>query len=162
MTDPTAPVTPRTEAMQRLRDHLAILRGRAVRQWMDGPAEYDVREIDAAIAASDAIEREAGGTDALRAALERIARPVGSGYKGDVLNRHELCRWMVAEARAALAASDAGPAGIDVERVRQVLDSTKSCTDKCDHEGVEWTWSSVEAHAERFAAEYERLRRGVK
>jgi hypothetical protein len=107
MTDPTAPVTPRTEAMHRLRDHLAILRGRAVRQWMDGPAEYDVREIDAAIAASDAIEREAGGTDALRAALERLV----AEYDDDPIRP---ASWIsMKQARAALAASDAGPAGID-------------------------------------------------
>jgi hypothetical protein len=114
MTDPTAPVTPRTEAMHRLRDHLAILRGRAVRQWMDGPAEYDVREIDAAIAAADAIEREAGSTDALRAAILRFCDLPAT------LTVENLPTF-VGQISAVLAASDAGPAGIDVDGLRPFL-----------------------------------------
>jgi hypothetical protein len=35
-------------------------------------------------------------------ALERIARPIGAGYQGDVQDREALVRWMVSEARAAL------------------------------------------------------------
>jgi hypothetical protein len=98
MTDPTAPVTPRTKAgRETLADPYFA---------PPGTPFYDALKVRIL-----AIEREAGGTDALRAALERLV----AEYDDDPIRP---ASWIsMKQARAALAASDAGPAGIDVERL---------------------------------------------
>jgi hypothetical protein len=86
----TAPVTPRTVLVEHLSKYPAL--------------ESSMRLINKQL---DAIEREAGGTDALRAALERLV----AEYDDDPIRP---ASWIsMKQARAALAASDAGPAGID-------------------------------------------------
>jgi hypothetical protein len=187
MTDPTAPETLRTQAGQRFDQawpgsHIDRL------DWQERilAIEREAGSTDALREALETIDGELRHYDLsddpgyIRVPTERV-RAVFVAALADSDAGPARCPWITSanglSMRCALdsghegphqptrrnpRASDAGPAGIDVERVRQVLDSTKSCTDKCDHEGVEWTWSSVEAHAERFAAEYERLRRGVK
>jgi hypothetical protein len=89
MTDPTAPVTPRTAAGRQMREFIAALLMRPVEK-------VDPRHILA-------IEREAGSTDALRAALERLV----AEYDDDPIRP---ASWIsMKQARAALVASDAGP-----------------------------------------------------
>jgi hypothetical protein len=99
MTDPTAPVTPRTEAGRRLLG-VAYLAGDA--------ASEGVNLNDAILA----IEREAASTDALRAALKHI------------LYRARSHKEIIDTASAALAASDAGPAG-STDALRVALETIK-------------------------------------
>jgi hypothetical protein len=129
MTDPTAPVTPRTEAGQRLLDNLLI--GSPIK-----PSDQEFLER-----AILAIEREAGSPDALRVALDRFVEwasdwldekrrreqwpampgtmpPASFAERPAELNRQLAA--LMEEGRAALAASDARPAGIDVERLAAV------------------------------------------
>jgi hypothetical protein len=87
MTDPTAPVTPRTQAGRRFDQ-----------EWPGSHLDrlgWRKRIL--------AIEREAGSTDALRAALERLV----AEYDDDPIRP---ASWIsMKQARAALVASDAGP-----------------------------------------------------
>jgi hypothetical protein len=139
MTDPTAPVTPRTEAGRNL---LAFIDRQApsdandheewVAEWYAWRNDIEHRTL--------AIEREAGSTDALlcptgcgcRIGTEDADRAdcgcdgpccwdSWDDFMADVLNRPDYYDEM-RTARglpSALAASDAGPAGIDVERLAE-------------------------------------------
>jgi hypothetical protein len=98
--DPTAPVTPRTEAGRRL---AARAKREAWGNW-EGIAQFEI----------PAIEREAGSTDALRAAILRFCDLPAT------LTVENLPTF-VGQISAALAASDAGPAGIDVDGLRPFL-----------------------------------------
>jgi hypothetical protein len=97
MTD--SPVTPRTEAGRVLRDRLLSM----FRAWeqMAAQATIHVPTIEDPAGFILAIEREAGSTDALRAALKHI------------LYRARSHREIMDTARAALAASDAGEAWVE-------------------------------------------------
>jgi hypothetical protein len=121
MTDPTAPVTPRTEAGRNL---LAFIDRQApsdandheewVAEWYAWRNDIEHRTL--------AIEREAGSTDALRAALVEITRTVyAEDTPLDSPSYSALHLRCIEIARAALAASDAGPAGIDVEKLADFI-----------------------------------------
>jgi hypothetical protein len=93
MTDP--PVTPRTEA------------GRDWLRWKYG-GRSSGRDYDHDLTRILDIEREAGSTDALRARImERAKHPTAGWMFRDLLDD------------PALTASDAGPVGIDVERLAE-------------------------------------------
>jgi hypothetical protein len=157
MTDPTAPVTPRTEAG---RAYLAELNGEEEppEAWRDGPGylpkaarrawEHDCEMILA-------IEREAGSTDALRAALADLVHAasacpdalmgadpeskVGMGGKSLYDWWNDRCAPALRQARAALAASDAGPAGIDVPDISiltAIIEDTPTRLLTSDGEGL--------------------------
>jgi hypothetical protein len=102
MTDLTAPVTPRTEAGRQLAADLFPV---------EHPPHITQRELVARILT---IEREAGSTDALRAAILRFCDLPAT------LTVENLPTF-VGQISAALAASDAGPAGIDVDGLRPFL-----------------------------------------
>jgi sarcosine oxidase gamma subunit len=127
MTDPTAPVTPRTEAGRRL---AARAKREAWGNW-EGIAQFEI----------PAIEREAGSTDALRQAHAFIG-----GITPDEWATIDKAR----EAKGhldALAASDAGPAGIDVTLLRRTLVELDRILD------------GARPTADQIAAEYDRLSR---
>jgi hypothetical protein len=108
MTDPTAPETPRTEAGRRL---AARAKREAWGNW-EGIAQFEI----------PAIEREAGSTDALRAALiglDDAFQWIRKEYPAALVAMPTEFYRGFEKARAALAASDAGPAGIDVERLAE-------------------------------------------
>jgi hypothetical protein len=138
----------------------------------------------AALAASDA--GPAGGTDALRAALERgylIADDLDSNHARWVIQKladeagitfnlppvnepNNRLREQLSEARAALAASDAGPAGIAVERLTKALITSSLMPRYMEYARLSPSMSlseTVERTAERWAAtlaaEYDRLSR---
>jgi hypothetical protein len=84
------------------------------------------------------IEREAGSTDALR---------VDDDHEPHPCCRHPRC------CPHALAASDAGPTGIDVDRLAKALRIVERTTD----EG--WPNLHEQTFAQLIAAEYARLSR---
>jgi hypothetical protein len=153
MTDPTAPVTPRTQAGRTpLRDPLEndplqTLAGKAL--WGDLSVHgYDLQ----AYSQIRAIEREAGSTDALRAALEAFQRwaevaVLMLGAAGHA-EAQAFGYDRIEQARTALAASDAGPAGIDVELLAEAIRTTYLAPS-----------ASRDLDAENIAAEYARLSR---
>jgi hypothetical protein len=164
MTD--SPVTPRTEAGRTpLRDPLEndplqTLAGKAL--WGDLSVHgYDLQ----AYSQIRAIEREAGSTDALRAdddhephpccrhprccphALAASdAGPATRSYIGRVRDTEER---LIAESLR----TDAGPAGIDVERLAEALRIVERTT----NEG--WPNLHEQTFAQLIAAEYDRLSR---
>jgi hypothetical protein len=161
MTDPTAPVTPRTAAGRQMREFIAALLMRPVEK-------VDPRHILA-------IEREAGSTDALRAAILRFCDLPAT------LTVENLPTF-VGQISAALAASDAGeawvesvvgepgmyasdarPAGIDVPRLEQTLnDMTEGDSPDLWWDvdmGVWYATPRIHDLAEKIAAEYTRLSR---
>jgi hypothetical protein len=104
-----------------------------------------------------AIEREAGSTDALRAALVPVddAMQYAIAFMNDpegLAGSREEWRDRLRDALhvvRALAASDAGPAGIDVERLARAISRFMP-----PHEPVPYR-----GHAAGIAAEYARLSR---
>jgi hypothetical protein len=156
MTDPTAPVTPRT-GRQAIGMIACSFCG------IDIFPEQEERHM--ALSHRKRIEREAGSTDALRAALEglrdhgyqpmyngRPSCPFCANFVDDEETHRPGCILV-----AALAASDAGPAGIDVERLGEaganVLDGRRIGSVRLYRNTItpdDW---------EYIAAEYDRLSR---
>jgi hypothetical protein len=151
MTDPTAPVTPRTEA------------GRDWLRWKYG-GRTTGRDYDEDLTRILAIEREAGSTDALRmdddhephpccrhprccphALAASDAGPATRSYIGRVRDTEER---LIAESLR----TDAGPAGIDVERLARAL-ALVHVTDHPIHEAVEH-WESYRTDATELIAAY--------
>jgi hypothetical protein len=111
MTDPTAPVTPRTVLHAYLETADPIV------------AETAIALLDVELAEV----REAGSTNALRAALiglDDAFQWIRKEYPAALVAMPTEFYRGFEQARAALAASDAGPAGIDVERLREAFIET--------------------------------------
>jgi hypothetical protein len=134
MTDPTAPVTPRTEAGRPCPhgftsdcENCWFLRTHEHRFDLFAPDDAVCHADECTVTRGRAIEREAGSTNALRAALiglDDAFQWIRKEYPAALVAMPTEFYRGFEQARAALAASDAGPAGIDVERLREAFIET--------------------------------------
>jgi hypothetical protein len=171
MTDPTAPVTPRTEAGRPCPhgftsdcENCWFLRTHEHRFDLFAPDDAVCHADECTVTRGRAIEREAGSTDALRmdddhephpccrhprccphALAASDAGPATRSYIGRVRDTEER---LIAESLR----TDAGPAGIDVERLARAL-ALVHVTDHPIHEAVEH-WESYRTDATELIAAY--------